>query len=267
MKRAEFLATIDIGTTIKRLREMKGLSQEQLAKDICDRTNITKLENGHSKVPSLSFVLAICERLGMSMDEFLNYASTNNYKLDKKHILDLLMNNDMNGLKKYINNLNSDYLSAIDLRYYKFLLAKIELSLNNLIDGKKILKELIKSGQDDYVYTLAMHELLKFDLIKRNSYTENIYTRKFLNKLREKQSNEQYLYYINDLLQDNMDKENIEISKYLLELEIAFINSHDLYKYLSNYYQNKIEVYKDEYTNIQDIERKLFSIKNKQVTN
>ena len=45
MKREELLATLDIGMTIKRLREKKGLSQEQLAKDICDRTNITKLEN------------------------------------------------------------------------------------------------------------------------------------------------------------------------------------------------------------------------------
>ena len=84
MKREEFLATLDIGITIKKLRERKGLSQEQLAKGICDRTNITKLENGHSKVPSLSFVLSICERLEITIDEFLNYALTNNYKINKK---------------------------------------------------------------------------------------------------------------------------------------------------------------------------------------
>jgi transcriptional regulator with XRE-family HTH domain len=59
MKRADFLAMLDIGITVKKLREKKGLSQEELAKDICDRTNITKLENGHSKIPSLSFIFHV----------------------------------------------------------------------------------------------------------------------------------------------------------------------------------------------------------------
>jgi transcriptional regulator with XRE-family HTH domain len=34
MKRASMIASLDIGANIKRLRESKGLSQEELAKDI-----------------------------------------------------------------------------------------------------------------------------------------------------------------------------------------------------------------------------------------
>ena len=86
MKRADLLATLDIGAAVKKLREMKGISQEELAKDICDRTNITKLENGYSKIPSLSFVLLICDKLELSIEEFLNFAMENSYSLNKDKI-------------------------------------------------------------------------------------------------------------------------------------------------------------------------------------
>ena len=62
MKRAGLIASLDIGASIKKLRESRGLSQDELAKDICDRTTITKLENGSSKIPSFIFILQICDK-------------------------------------------------------------------------------------------------------------------------------------------------------------------------------------------------------------
>ena len=267
MKRAELLATLDIGMTIKKLREKKGLSQEQLAKDICDRTNITKLENGHSKVPSLSFVLAICERLELTIDEFLNYALLNNYKLDKKLILELLVNDDKETIKEYLNSLNPNMLSKLDLKYYNFLLAKIYLNDKRIQQGYDILKNIINDKNDDYVKVFAIHELLKYGLLKNNEKTDYIYARSFLSHLKEKNTNNQYFYFINDLLRNSIIKNDAERSRYLLELEIMFINNHDLYKFLATYYQNKIDIYRHEYSSIRDIEDKLLPLKNNKASN
>lgn len=265
MKRADFLATLDIGMTIKKLREMKGLSQEQLAKDICDRTNITKLENGHSKVPSLSFVLSICERLEITIDEFLNYALTNNYKLNRKLILEYLVNDDKGNLTLYLDNINPDYLSKKDYRYYNFLKAKTYLDHNHPKLAQSLLISLIKNDDKDFIYVLSTHLLLKHNLIKENHLNKELFSRSFLNALKDKNTPNEYLYFINDMLTNAIENKEASLSKYLLELEISFINSHDLYKYLSNYYHNKIQIYRDEYNSIQDIESKLLPIKNKKV--
>ena len=195
MKRDEFLATLDIGITIKKLREKKGLSQEQLAKDICDRTNITKLENGHSKVPSLSFVLSICERLDITIDEFLNLALTSNYKIDKKKVLELLINNDFDELEQYIKLLHPDKLSPLDSKYYNFLQAKININNEKVIEGMRILKQIIKGAKDDYVYFLSVYELSKLNIDK----ICNIFSREFFNKIKNKHTPNEYLYLINDL--------------------------------------------------------------------
>lgn len=263
MKREEFLATLDIGMTIKKLREKKGLSQEQLAKDICDRTNITKLENGHSKVPSLSFVLSICERLEISIDEFLNYALTNNYKIDKKKVLTLLMTNNYAELEEYVHLLQSNKLSIMDRRYYDFLLAKIYLHTDKSKEAINLLKTLIKANKDDCIYFLAVHELVKSNNLK----TDTIYNREFFNKIKNKNTPNEYLYFINDLLISAINDNNLMKAKYLLELEIEFINTHDLYKYLDIYYMNKIKIYHDEYKSINDIESKLLALQNKKATN
>ena len=266
MKRADLLAKLDIGMTIKKLRESKGLSQEQLAKDICDRTNITKLENGHSKVPSLSFVLSICEKLDMTMDEFLNYAFVNSYKLDKKEILDLLINNNIKAIKAYINDLNIESLSLLDIKYYNLLLAKVQMDNNDHLNAYALLTELITYNENDYISVFAMHELYKNEMLDKNAYLD-IYSRPFLDKLKDKKENELYLYYINDLLQISINNNDIDMSKYLLDLELHFINNHDLYKYLNVYYRNKINIYRDEYNSIHDIEHKLLPIKNNTITN
>ena len=267
MKRADFLATLDIGMTVKKLREKKGLSQEQLAKDICDRTNITKLENGHSKVPSLSFVLAICEKLEISIDEFLNFALLDNYKLDRKLILDLLINDDILSLKDYLQRIKADNLTALDVRYYEFLLAKVYLNENKKEAGYKLLKKIVSTKENDYVCVLAIHELIKHNLIKYDSNVHQLYSRGMLSKLKNKNSNDQYLYFINDLLDVAIKENDQDRAMYLLELEISFINSHDLYKYLPKYYQDKIKVLGHKYTNLQDLENNLFPIKNRNVTN
>lgn len=257
MKRVELLKSLDIGTSIKKLREKKGLSQEQLAKDICDRTNITKLENGHTKIPSLSFILLLCERLDITIEEFLNFAMANSYSLNRKLILDLLMNNNMCDLEKYLNDIDDSCLSKNSLLYYKYLLGKVYISRCENDKWKSLLLEIISQTHENYIKILSYHELIKNHFISAN---EEIYSYDNLNKIINKNSPLEYIYFIDDLFKVNMNSGNYTYCKYLIELEIRFINSHECYRYLPIYYKNKIELYKDDINSVKDIKNKLLAL-------
>jgi transcriptional regulator with XRE-family HTH domain len=121
MKRADMLARLDVGASIKKLRKEKGLSQDELAKGICDRANIAKLENGHSKTPSFNLVLLICEKFDISIEEFLNYSLKDNYSLNRDLILEYLMDNSLSKLKNYLSNIDFNSLPSKDKKYYTYL--------------------------------------------------------------------------------------------------------------------------------------------------
>lgn len=254
MKRVELIASLDIGACIKTLREAKGLSQEELAKGICDRTNITKLENGHSKIPSLTFVLLICEKLGLTIEEFLNKALNNSYSLNKNLVLDILMKKDYITLSSYMDTINYEILSLKDQKYYLYLKGLIasfnnhsEIAYNYFITIVNNHKSYISM---DYIEVLAYHQLVKLKM-SEGFDIEDFYSKEHILKILERNSPLEYIYLLDDLAVTD---------KYYLEKEIEFINSHECYKYLSNFYQNKIELYKDDYNAIRDIKGKLLAI-------
>ena len=68
---------IDIGFKIKKLREEKNLSQEQLANllDI-SQSKISKIENGRLKKIEMKLVLKFCKSIDVSLDEFFENKDT-----------------------------------------------------------------------------------------------------------------------------------------------------------------------------------------------
>ena len=68
---------IDIGFKIKKLREEKNLSQEQLANllDI-SQSKISKIENGRLKKIEMKLVLKFCKSIDVSLDEFFENKET-----------------------------------------------------------------------------------------------------------------------------------------------------------------------------------------------
>ena len=60
--------TTKIGEEVKSKRLNRGLTQSQLAEDICTQATISNLENGAS-VPTISILLKLAERLNI---EFSN---------------------------------------------------------------------------------------------------------------------------------------------------------------------------------------------------
>lgn len=256
MKRADLLASLNIGASIKKLREEKGLSQEELAKDICDRTNITKLENGHSKIPSFSFVMLLCERLDVTIEEFLNYSLMNNYSLDKKLILDYLLANDLLKMKEYILSIDINSLTTKDQNLYQYLSSKVLIFEDKTLEAKEKLL-FIKNDTTDLINILIIHELIKNNFINKDY---GIYKKENIEQMINKNTPLLYLYFINDLLNISLMDNNLEKAKYYLEKEIQFLNIKDGYRYLPIYYQNKINIYKDDYLLVNDIKNKLLAI-------
>ena len=66
------MENIDIGFKIKKLREEKNLSQEQLANllDI-SQSKISKIENGRLKKIEMKLVLKFCKNIDINLDDFL----------------------------------------------------------------------------------------------------------------------------------------------------------------------------------------------------
>ena len=68
---------IDIGFKIKKLREEKNLSQEQLANLLeISQSKLSKIENGRLKKIEMKLVLKFCKSIDVSLDEFFENKET-----------------------------------------------------------------------------------------------------------------------------------------------------------------------------------------------
>ena len=66
------MENIDIGFKIKKLREEKNLSQEQLANLLeISQSKLSKIENGRLKKIEMKLVLKFCKNIDINLDDFL----------------------------------------------------------------------------------------------------------------------------------------------------------------------------------------------------
>jgi len=266
MKRASLIASLDIGANIKRLRESRGLSQEELARDICDRTTITKIENGFSKIPSFIFVVQICEKLNVTVDEFLNSSFSNSYSLNRNLIIDKLFENNIEEISSYLSNVDYDVLNIIDQSLYDFLIAKIYIDKNNPDRAKEyLLKSLNHSSTlkiSNVVDLLSYNELIKNNLLiaRSNSLHKIVIDRLLEIDTKSKKDINEYIYLLNDNIKECIKYGNKEDASKLLEKQISLINNHNLYKYLPIYYERKIELNKDNLSLVSEFKNKINAI-------
>lgn len=244
MKREAIIASLDIGASIKKLRESRGLSQDELAKDICDRTTITKLENGLSKIPSFIFVLQICDKLNITVDEFINYALSNSYSLDKKTIVSFLINNNISQLGEYLSNIDFNTLNINDQKFYNYLIAKIYINENKFDKAKEYLLLSITNyknfKKDNIVELLSYHELLKYNLIIPKTQTlEKILMDGILDI---ESTDPRYFYLLNESINECIANNSFESVNKLLEKQLSYINKNSAYTYLPLYYKNKMNL-------------------------
>lgn len=83
-----FLESITIGQTVKNLRKIAGLSQKELAKDICSQAQICKIEKNHEH-PSSYILNKLAKRLGVDMNYFFDIQETPrlDYLLEVKELV------------------------------------------------------------------------------------------------------------------------------------------------------------------------------------
>ena len=68
---------LDIGFKIKKLKEEKNLSQEQLANLLeISQSKLSKIENGRLKKIEMKLVLKFCKSIDVSLDEFFENKET-----------------------------------------------------------------------------------------------------------------------------------------------------------------------------------------------
>jgi transcriptional regulator with XRE-family HTH domain len=79
-----------IGKTIKKIREEKGLTQQQVAELVhMHRSNYSKVENGEREL-SVDAVNKIAKYFGMTMDELVNFdgAMPNDITVEDKSLME-----------------------------------------------------------------------------------------------------------------------------------------------------------------------------------
>ena len=68
---------LDIGFKIKKLREEKNLSQEQLVNLLeISQSKLSKIENGRLKKIEMKLVLKFCKNLDINLDDFFENKET-----------------------------------------------------------------------------------------------------------------------------------------------------------------------------------------------
>lgn len=82
------MESITIGQTVKNLRKIAGLSQKELAKDICSQAQICKIERNHEH-PSSFILNKLAKKLGVDMNYFFDVQETPrlDYLLEVKELV------------------------------------------------------------------------------------------------------------------------------------------------------------------------------------
>ena len=66
------MENLDIGFKIKKLREEKNVSQEQLVNLLeISQSKLSKIENGRLKKIEMKLVLKFCKNIDINLDDFL----------------------------------------------------------------------------------------------------------------------------------------------------------------------------------------------------
>jgi len=66
---------LDIGAALKKIREEKVLSQNDIFKVTgIDRNYVSRIERGEIKYPKLGKIKKLADALGVTVDEFINLA-------------------------------------------------------------------------------------------------------------------------------------------------------------------------------------------------
>jgi len=206
---------MDINIFIERRKSLK-ISQVRLCKDICTQSTLSKFEN-NGRVPSLSILNKLCERLGLSVDDLYKNtsASTTHMRMVLDRIESEFMMESYPKVAKSLTEVDVDEINntVLKMQFY------YQKGLFNAITNGKAEKSFFNFSQilDDLderhqtIYSYLAYVGLGIIYSRSNHLDEAKF---YFNKV---------LGYINLHKDENFQKDNINV--YLRILTITFFTA------------------------------------------
>ena len=215
---------MDINIFIERRKSLK-ISQVKLCKGICTQSTLSKFEN-NGRVPSLTILNKLCERLGLSVDDLYknSIASTTHMRMILDHTESDLMMENYPKVSESLAEINVDEINNSTLKMQYYYLKGL---FNSLTNGKQeetffyfsqILDDLDEKHQSIYSYLAYIGLGIVYSRISQTKEAE-FYFRKVLN----------YAVAHED---ENFQKENL--NAYLKILTLVFFTA-EFYSEVGDY--------------------------------
>lgn len=145
-----------LGSKIKDVRERKKMSQQELAEEICPYAVIRIIET-KNRCDSLNNFIAICERLEIKFDEYIEYTVEEKVnfffdeieekcnRLEHKEAYELMNNFE-------IENVNQDIVTMIKYKYYQGITAL--LGAEDFSTAQVYLYQVMDYGENVNIYSI-----------------------------------------------------------------------------------------------------------------
>ena len=96
--------TFDVGKRIKELRKPKGLSTNKLSNDAgLSQSYVRNLEEGKYDNPTVESLQLICDALGITFEDFVNYKDFSLSQLKAMKVIRTLSDEQLEGFCKLVN--------------------------------------------------------------------------------------------------------------------------------------------------------------------
>ncbi|MBC1584605.1 helix-turn-helix domain-containing protein [Listeria seeligeri] len=149
------------GSTLKRIRKYKSLSQKYVSAGWVNRTSLSKIETNDT-IPSMHTLIGLIEKLDVSLDEF-EYIR-NNYQLSNKqqiltNFFSLVSNFDLKAIHRVINHCDIYLINnpndILVKEIHSICIASTYLANNKYYEAQKIITTVWKRLEQVEQYTVT----------------------------------------------------------------------------------------------------------------
>ena len=224
----------NLGTFLKKLREEKKLTQDELANKLfIDRTTITKLENNHRN-PTTEQLIQYSEFFEISVSEILNKKRIIKIQESDNLLITLIKEIDSKNKKMIILTIVMIVMAIIAISYLIFAPKYYEI---NLIDNNSNIKELsgyFIEDSSNYTYYINVELVNPESSIWSGLYTKEDNKYNVIEGYTKGITEEGY-YKTNRTFYDKVNKYNDTIGKQIIK------NKESLYLCFSKEYQEEMK--------------------------
>ncbi|WP_088070649.1 helix-turn-helix domain-containing protein [Gottfriedia luciferensis] len=188
------------GEIIKFYRKKAGLTQEDLGKDICTATHVSRIERGETRY-SAEIIKLFSQRLQIDIEKEITAVKNIEIKLQKWHnsiILERM--NEVTKIKEELENIQ--YINASNYAiYYQLLLARYFILRKNIDKTERILKRIEKESPPMSTYEKNLYYHVR-GIYYLDQYTRlnNVNRQSALQELKkiniEEYGNREYYYHL-----------------------------------------------------------------------